>query len=177
MEVTVTEDNPDWPDLFSAEAAELSRVFGDQLLQIHHIGSTSVPGLKAKPIIDIMPVVKDIRAVDELNDRMEELGYEAMGEFGIPGRRYFRKGGDRRTHQVHVFETGSPNIRRHLAFRDFLRAHPEEARNYGELKAALAQLYPNDIQGYMAGKHGYIQRVEAEALSWCVNHGTGGLNR
>lgn len=169
MKVVVTEYNTEWPRLFKAEAEHLRRVFGDQLVEIHHIGSTSVPGLKAKPIIDIMPVVRDIRAVDDLTENMAELGYEALGEFGIPGRRYFRKGGEHRTHHVHVFAEGSGEIRRHLAFRDFLRAHPEEAEVYGNLKASLALRYPDDITAYMDGKDGYIKRVEAEALKWCAS--------
>ncbi|HBN95945.1 MAG TPA: hypothetical protein DDZ66_06575 [Firmicutes bacterium] len=166
MKVVVTEYNPQWPALFEAEAAHLRRVFGSELLQIHHIGSTSVPGLQAKPIIDIMPVVADIRAVDKLTEKMVELGYEALGEYGIPGRRYFRKGGENRTHHVHVFEVGSADAQRHLAFRDFLRAHPDEATRYGDLKASLARQYPDNIEAYMDGKQEYIQRVEGEALGW-----------
>ncbi len=166
MKVVVTEYNPKWPAQFEAEVTELRKVFDAELLQIHHIGSTSVPGLKAKPIIDIMPIVKDIRAVDGITDKMVELGYEAMGEYGIPGRRYFRKGGDNRTHHVHVFQVDSGDVQRHLAFRDFLRVHPEEARRYGELKASLAELHPDDIEAYMDGKHNYVQQVEVQALQW-----------
>ncbi|HKM43333.1 MAG TPA: GrpB family protein [Limnochordia bacterium] len=166
MKVVVTKYNPEWPTLFSAEVHELSGVFGEELLQIHHIGSTSVPGLKAKPIIDIMPVVKNIQVVDDLRQEMIALGYEALGEYGIPGRRYFRKGAKHRTHHVHVFEVRSEHIERHLAFRDYLRAHPDEAKRYGDLKAALAKQYPDDIEAYMDGKNSYIQRVEGQALLW-----------
>ncbi len=148
MNVIVTTYNPLWTAMFRAEALDLSEVFGENLLDIHHIGSTSVPGLKAKPIIDIMPIVED------------------MGEYGIPQRRHFRKGGENRTHHVHVFEVGSEHIERHLAFRDYLRAHLDEATRYGDLKEALAKRYPEDIEAYMDGKNDYIKRVESQALLW-----------
>ena len=90
-----------------------------------------------------MPVVLDLGQVDAARPGFEQIGYEYLGEFGIPGRRYLRKGGDERTHQIHVFaqsDTGA--IQRHLAVRDYLRAHPEKARQYGVLKQALAEKFP-----------------------------------
>ena len=166
VRVVVTDYNPLWPRMFEDEAAQLREVFGEELSAVHHIGSTSVPGLKAKPIIDIMPVVRNIAAVDKFNDKMIALGYEPMGEFGIAGRRYFRKGGDNRTHHVHVFQLGSLDAERHLALRDFLRQHPETARRYGELKQALAQKFPNDIEAYMDGKDAFVKDLEQKALDW-----------
>ncbi|HHT68658.1 MAG TPA: GrpB family protein [Firmicutes bacterium] len=166
MKVVVSEYDPKWPMLFAMEADWLQEVFGDELLQIHHIGSTSVPGLKAKPIIDIMPVVRNILRVDDLIQGMDALGYQSMGEFGIPGRRYFRKGKEERTHHVHVFQADSKDVQRHLAFRDFMRAHPDEAARYGELKATLAKQFPDSIESYMDGKDDYIKRVEKQALEW-----------
>lgn len=159
MKVKVTDYNPEWPAMFQSEEARLKQVFLDEVIMIHHIGSTSVPGIKAKPIIDIMPLVKDINVIDRLNSRLMELGYEPMGEFGIPGRRFFRRGGDVRTHHVHVFQAGSIEIERHLAFRDYLRAHPEEAKKYGELKERLAKEFPNDIEGYIAGKDTFVKTL------------------
>lgn len=90
--VEVAAFKEEWTTLYEIEAEKLKRIFGENITAIYHIGSTSVSGLKAKPIIDIMPVVKDIELVDQLNEKMQELSYEPMGEFGIPGRRYFRKG-------------------------------------------------------------------------------------
>src|SRR5579875_4114236 len=130
MKVEVVPHNSEWAQKFQHEADELNKIFGQNLIEIHHIGSTSVPGLPAKPIIDIMPVVRRIEQVDVCNAQMEAFGYECMGEFGIPGRRYFRKGGDNRTHQVHVFEYGDANVVRHLAFREYLKVHPEDAQTY-----------------------------------------------
>jgi hypothetical protein len=99
---------------------------------------------------------------------MERLGYEVMGEFGIEGRRYFRRDDPtgRRTHQIHAFAEGSPHVRRHLAFRDFMRAHPGLAGQYGELKRSLAAAHPHDMDAYMDGKDGFIKEMEARALEW-----------
>lgn len=166
MRVIVTDYNPQWPDIFEVEANRLREVFGEELIAVHHIGSTSVPGLKAKPIIDIMPVVRDIKVVDEFNDKMMRLAYEPMGEYGIPGRRYFRKGEEVRTHQIHIFQINSRDIERHLAFRDFLRQHAYEARKYGELKVKLADRFPNDIEAYMDGKDDFIKNLEQTAIKW-----------
>ena len=169
MNVKVVPYTSEWLDLYRQEAALLRGVFGDELVEIHHIGSTSVPGLQAKPIIDMMPLVRQIERIDSFNEAMAALGYEAMGELGIAGRRYFRKGGDDRTHQAHVFQVDDPNVERHLAFRDYLRAHPDVAAQYGELKAKLAQQFPTDIYGYMDGKDAFVKAVEKEAVLWYRN--------
>jgi GrpB-like predicted nucleotidyltransferase (UPF0157 family) len=167
MKVRVVEYNPNWPDMFAEEAANLARVLGKHVVAIHHIGSTSVVGLKAKPIIDILPIVTDITIVDKLKPKIEALGYEGLGENGLPGRRYFRKGGDSRTHQVHIYGVeNKTEIERHLAFRDYLRAHPKIAHEYGELKSRLALLYAEDIESYMNGKDAFVKSVERLALAW-----------
>ncbi len=166
IEVVVSEYNPAWDEMFEREAAILKKIFDKELLIVYHIGSTAVPNLKAKPIIDMMPVVENIARVDDYNDAMIALGYEPMGEYGIPGRRYFRKGGNKRTHQVHIFQVGSKDITRHLAFRDYLLAHPEKARDYGTLKAILAQQHPDDIEAYSDGKDEFVKKTEKEALAW-----------
>jgi len=167
MNVVVTEYNEDWKQKFSEEAQKIKDIFADELINIHHIGSTSVPGLKAKPIIDIMPVVKDIEKVDSFNDRMEDIGYECMGELGMKGRRYFRKGGDNRTHQVHVFQwDNKEDIDRHLAVRNYLRTHPDYANRYGDLKESLATQFPKNIEAYMDGKDAFVKELEKYALQW-----------
>lgn len=155
-----------WCIEFEKEAAALHGIFGSEIIEIHHIGSTSVHGLSAKPIIDIMPVVKDILQVDQYDRKMSAIGYEAKGENGIAGRRYFQKGGDERTHHVHFYEKGSPEIERHLAFRDFLRAHPGKAKVYGDIKEKLAQEFPYDIESYIEGKAEFAARIEQEAIEW-----------
>ncbi|MRG86119.1 GrpB family protein [Salinibacillus xinjiangensis] len=170
--VEVSAYQPKWKDLFEQEARRLCQLFGSVILDIHHIGSTSVLGLHAKPIIDIMPVVQDIEKVDAFHDDMIQLGYEPKGEFGISGRRYFPKGGEERTHHVHMFQTGSPHIERHLAFRDFLRTHPDVAKQYGWLKTDLAQRYPENMNGYIEGKNDFVQTTEKRALEWYQNSRT-----
>lgn len=164
--VRVVDYNTDWPRKFEEEKEKIEAVFKDELIEIHHIGSTSVPGLKAKPVIDIMPVVKNIEDVDQHEMEMTELGYECLGEYGITGRRYFRKGGNGRTHHVHAFEEGSEDIIRHTAFRDYLRVYPEVRAQYAELKEALAEKFPNDINGYMDGKNRFIKETEKIAVEW-----------
>lgn len=167
MNVIVTNYNGNWNRMFEDEAKKIKAIFGDELNDIHHIGSTSVPGLQAKPIIDMMPVVKDITRIDSFNEQMKELGYECMGEFGMEGRRYFRKGGDHRTHHVHAFQMDNiEDIQRHLAVRDFLRTHPEVASQYGSLKERLARQYPDDIEAYMDGKDSFVKNLEKKALDW-----------
>jgi GrpB-like predicted nucleotidyltransferase (UPF0157 family)/GNAT superfamily N-acetyltransferase len=156
----------DWPHQYKVESQLLRLVFGLQLVDIHHIGSTSIPGIYAKPIIDIMPLVRDIQAVESYNPVMQALGYQAKGEFGLPGRRYFHRGETLRTHQLHVYQAGNAEVERHLAFRDYLRAFPEKALIYSDHKRNVARRHPHDIYGYMEGKDALVKQLEAEALAW-----------
>ena len=159
--------DPTWEGTFGAEAAALRSVLADEALAIHHIGSTSVPGLRAKPTVDVLVEVRKIENLDDLEEPMAASGYEAWGEYGIPGRRFFAKDrGPGRLCNVHVFEANTPEVERHLAFRDYLRGHPDTARAYGELKADLAAQFPTDIEAYMDGKDAFVKRTEKEALSW-----------
>lgn len=160
--VEVVPYNHEWPQMFEIEAKLIKNALGDNCIVIHHIGSTAVPGLSAKPIIDILPVVKDILQVDQFNSEMTHLGYDAKGEYGIPFRRYFQKGSDRRTHNVHVFEKGNPEIDRHLKFRDWMRAHSSDRDAYGVLKVELALKYPNDIMNYCLGKDAFIADIDSK---------------
>jgi GrpB-like predicted nucleotidyltransferase (UPF0157 family) len=169
MIVKVVPYDPAWVQAFEKEAAILQDLLGPVLNAVHHIGSTSVPGLMAKPIIDIMLDVTDLGMLDAKNKEFEALGYEVMGEMGIPGRRYFRKGGDHRTHQIHAFQAGDSNLERHLAFRDYLIAHEEVARAYGALKYEIAQRAENDIETYWQAKDPFIKQHEALALAWYQN--------
>ncbi len=164
--VTVVDYDPKWPAKYEMERDAISAILAGNCLSLYHIGSTSVPGLAAKPIIDIMAVVRSLKEVDALSGKFEELGYECLGEFGMAGRRYFRKGGDERTHQIHVFQVDDwPNIARHLAFRDYMRTHEEERREYGTLKKSLAKAFPYDIEGYCEGKEAFVREREARALA------------
>ncbi|MFB7138239.1 GrpB family protein [Gottfriedia sp. NPDC056225] len=167
MNVIVINHDEDWKDLFQAEAKQIREILKDELIEIHHIGSTSVPNLKAKPIIDMLPIVKNIENVDKYNDKLAEIGYEGLGEFGLPGRRYFRKGGENRTHQMHMYQIDNEKeIERHLAVPAYLREHEDEMKEYGELKAQLAEKFPTDINGYMDGKDAFVKEVERRAIEW-----------
>ncbi len=133
-----------------------------------HIGSTAIPGIVAKPVIDILLEVERIERLDQQVAAMQRLGYEALGEFGIPGRRYFRKndGNGTRTHHVHGFLAGSDGAIRHVAFRAYMVAHLAEAQAYGALKERLASRHPDDIEAYMDGKDAFIKDREHRALEW-----------
>lgn len=166
--IIVVPYDPAWITMFRAESKRINRALKDNLVSINHIGSTAIPGIFAKPIIDILLEVHGLVLLDNQQGAMEELGYEAMGEFGIPGRRYFRKSDPSgvRTHHVHAFQVGSAEIERHLAFRDYMIAHPAEAQAYGELKKQLARAHPKDRQAYMDGKDQFVKEQEAKALKW-----------
>src|SRR5688500_15303299 len=150
--VEVVTYSAEWFHLFEVEKNLIANALGDNLIAIYHIGSTAVPGLSAKPVIDIMPVVKDILMVTKAIPAMEQLGYDYKGEYGIPFRRYFQKGGTTRTHNVHICEEGNPEIDRHLKFRDWMRTHEDDREAYGKMKAELALKFPHDIMKYCLGK-------------------------
>ena len=166
--VEVVPHDPRWRDAFEAEAERVAAALGGNVVAVHHVGSTAIPGIYAKPVIDLLVEVRDIAAVDGRSHTMESLGYEVMGEYGIHGRRYFRKD-DRegvRTHHVHAFEAGSAEARRHLAFRDYMIAHPADAQRYSELKRKLAAEHPQNIDEYMDGKDGFIKEIDRRAARW-----------
>lgn len=164
--VQVCKYDSDWPSLFLKEKELLSVVLGKIALNIWHIGSTSVVGLSAKPIIDILVEATDVNLLEGCNKAMQDLSYKVKGEFGIPGRRYFSKGGNHKTHHVHIYGKGDHHLCRHLAFRDYLVAHPDVRMQYGTLKEKVAENCGNDINKYMDGKNDFIQHYEKLAVAW-----------
>ena len=164
--ITVVNYNSEWPLKYTEERDYITEILKDNCISIYHIGSTSVPGLAAKPIIDIMAVVRSLERVDAVRKSFEEIGYEYLGEFGIKGRRYLRKGGDERTHQIHIFQADDwNNIGRHLAFRDYMRTHEKEREEYAKIKIELAKKFPYDIDGYCDGKENFVREIEKLAFS------------
>lgn len=157
-----------WREIFEIESKQVNDALGKNVLAVHHIGSTAIFGIYAKPIIDLLVEVEDLVRADEQNRSMELLGYKVMGEFGIIDRRFFLKDDQLgvRTHHIHTFKVGSAQIKRHLGFRDYLIAHPEYAQKYSELKRKLAKEYPNNIEGYMNGKDRFIQEMDRQASQW-----------
>lgn len=165
--VNILPYDPGWSDAYREEVALISVVIGANLAAAHHIGSTAVPGLAAKPTIDILLVVHDLGLLDACNNEMSELGYYPKGEHGIPGRRYFQKlAGDDHLFHIHAFKAGHPDIARYLNFRDYTIAHPETAEAYQELKQKLAVRFQDRPADYTAGKEAFIRAVDQRATTW-----------
>ena len=163
--VKVEEYNPAWPEIYRKEKQLITTILGRSCIAVYHIGSTAVPGLAAKPIIDIMLSVRNLEEADNTAEEFRKAGYEWLGEYGISGRRYLRKGGDERTHQIHIFQANDrTNIERHLAFRNFLRTHKEAREKYAVLKKELAVRFPYDIESYCSGKDELVKSFEREAM-------------
>lgn len=167
--VSLVDHDPSWIGLAAAHADQL-RVLGDLLLDVHHIGSTAIPGLMAKPIIDLLPVVTSLAALDRQMWRIEALGYECHGEYGIPGRRFCALPGvDTRLVHLHFFETGSDQIRHNIAFRDYIRAHPDVAQAYAREKCRARDLHAGNSHGYTAEKSAWVRATAADAHAWFAN--------
>lgn len=171
MEVKVVNYDKNWPEKFELEKLALKDLLANELIQIFHIGSTSVENLKAKPIIDILLVVNDIEKLDSYKSGFENLGYEVMGEFGMKNRRYFRKGGDNRTHQIHAFQYDNlTEIIRHIAFRDYLRKNEQVKNEYSSLKETIANTCNNDIDKYCDDKDAFVKQHEKLAIKAYLNN-------
>jgi GrpB-like predicted nucleotidyltransferase (UPF0157 family) len=165
--VVVVPYDPRWPALFEDERARIERAIGPWVEQIEHIGSTAVPGLAAKPVIDIMAGVGSLNDAPALVGRLTGIGYEYVPELErqMPSRRYFRKTREgRRTHQVHLVDRSDAGFwDRHVLFRDHLRAHPEAAEAYARLKHELSGRLREDREAYTEAKTGFIHEIVRRA--------------
>lgn len=170
--IEVQNYNNKWPLIFKQEQKKLAAFLPVKKSLIHHIGSTAVPGLSAKPIIDILIEVENINCLDAFDQKFQSIGYETKGEFGISGRRHYQKGGENRSHHIHAFESKSAAVVRHIAFREYLKAHPQIAKEYGVLKLSLALTFKNSIDLYAKGKCEFVSKHEKLALTWwaCVSN-------
>ncbi len=164
-EVVIAAYDPSWPEIFAGEAQAIRQALGNTLVGIEHVGSTAIPGLAAKPVIDIVACVTSLAAGTAAIPALEALGYDCRGENGIPGRLFFRKGlvEFRRTHHLHLVEAGHEQWTSMLAFRDYLRARPGDARRYEELKHALAEKFRDNRSAYTNGKTQFVQAILAKA--------------
>lgn len=170
MEIEVQLYQKQWPILFEIEKSNIKAILSEEVIKIHHIGSTAVENLKAKPIIDMLVVVNKIEKIDDYNEVLMSLGYTSLGENGITGRRFFIKGENPRTHHIHIFQQDKIyEITRHIAVRDYLREFEKIAREYEQLKEQLAQHFLDDRQNYCDGKEPFMKKLEQDALTWYLN--------
>lgn len=154
--------DPQWLAEAAAEAERIVRACAPKVLRVEHIGSTSVPGLLAKPLLDVMPVLRSYEDGFACVEPMRALGYWYAGDFGIPGRHFFPKGVPR-THHAHMLVEGSKEAVRHLAVRDVLRKDPAMAARYASLKQRLASEFVDNREAYSAAKGAFMQELFALA--------------
>lgn len=160
--VVLSAPDPAWHALFYEESARILEVARDFIVAIEHVGSTAIPGLQAKPIVDIAAATPTFEGFVPAIPRIEKLGYEFHGEFGVP-RRHFFKLGEPTTVHFHVFEESGRDWREQLVFRDTLRVSPALREAYETLKVDLAIRFADDRPSYTAAKAEFIQRVLREA--------------
>lgn len=164
--VGIVNYDPQWPVLYEEEKGRILDVIGRRIAAIEHIGSTAVPELAAKPIIDIMIAVRRLADADKCIEPLQDIGYEYVREFEVemPERRFFRKGPpEERTYHIHMIELTSEFWERHLLFRDYLRTHPEVAQQYYQLKKELAARYGSDREAYAEAKTPFIESIVAKS--------------
>ena len=168
--IRVVDYDPKWPTVFADLSRVISGFLGELVLAAEHVGSTSVPGLAAKPIIDFDVVVESRRTISEAIERLARLGYIHQGDLGVPGREAFRHGGDEEvprdgsgtkwpTHNLYLCAQDSEALAEHLAFRDYMRQNPREAAVYADLKRELAKRFPHDMDAYVEGKTEFVQGI------------------
>jgi GrpB-like predicted nucleotidyltransferase (UPF0157 family) len=171
--ILILDYDPAWPALFEAERARLQAAIGEWAVAIEHVGSTAVPGLAAKPIIDIGVALRSLEDALHCITPLFELGYQCLGEYGIPGRIFFRKltdtplpgqdgGGIGRTHHIHVYQQDHYEYAQQTLFRDYIRSHPAAAREYEQVKRRLAEEH-SDMNEYAMAKSDFVQDILAKA--------------
>lgn len=160
--IVVADYDEEWPRIFEELSSVVRRAVGDIAVAIEHVGSTAVPGLAAKPVVDMDLVVEETDVATAI-ERLAGIGYEHRGDLGIPMREAFGAPGGTPEHNLYVCPRQSPALANHIALRDHLRADPDAARAYGELKRRLAEEFPHDIDGYIEGKTGFITAILRQA--------------
>ena len=150
-----------WPTAFEQIAREVQAALGSLAVQIHHVGSTSVPGMSAKPIIDLDVEIQGTSVLPEVIARLAEIGYEHEGNLGIAGREAFRYEDKNHLmkHHLYVCPSDSAELKRHLTFRNYLRQHPESAKEYTAVKEEAARQYPDSIDDYISYKSACIEKI------------------
>ncbi|WP_288886371.1 GrpB family protein [uncultured Eubacterium sp.] len=159
--VVVEPYNMEWKSDFIAIRDELDAVLKDIVLKIEHVGSTSVEGLSAKPVIDIDVVIKDTTVLPDVISALQTIGYFHEGDLGIPGREAFKYEGKEhlRKHHLYVCSQDSEELKRHITFRDYLRSNPDAVEEYSKIKEEAANFYPWDIDKYIEHKSPVIEMI------------------
>jgi GrpB-like predicted nucleotidyltransferase (UPF0157 family) len=174
IEVELWPHSVDWKLAASDALLQILQAAEDFVLAVHHIGSTAIPGIHAKPIIDLLPIVRSVVGLDDRQALFLQLGYQYWGEYGIPGRRYCTwddPSSGRRKFQLHCFESEHCEIERHLAFRDYLRANQQKAQEYDEEKRRCRKLHLHDSHAYSAAKANWIAGELPAALTYFRSSG------
>lgn len=161
--VWIADYDPRWPDFFAELRDRVSCVLGEMVIAVEHVGSTSVPSLPAKPIIDLDVVVRP-EDVSKATRILELHGYRHEGNLGVEGREAFRWTAKGPEHHLYICPEGSPAFSRHIVLRNYLRKHPEAAREYAELKRKLAQQYHNDRTKYQEAKQDFVEQLYRAAM-------------
>jgi GrpB-like predicted nucleotidyltransferase (UPF0157 family) len=159
VSVQIVDYDPRWPATFSQLRDRIGAALGPLAIRIEHIGSTAVPGLAAKPIIDLDVVIDSWTDLPAVISRLRPLGYDHEGDLGVPGREAFTTPFGAPNHHLYVCAADTPELARHLAFRDALRSHPDLARAYATLKRSLAQRFRTDRAAYTAAKTTFVEQV------------------
>ena len=162
--VRLVEYDARWPALFAAEQQRVREACGRLALRLEHVGGTSIPGMCAKPVLDIAAGRPCEASTRDYIAALERAEYEHRGERGVPGREFFRRGQPRAYH-VHLVEEGGPLWLEYLAFRDYLRTHPKAACQFADLKRALAARFPRDREGYLNAKSRHVQEILRLAMN------------
>jgi GrpB-like predicted nucleotidyltransferase (UPF0157 family) len=160
--------NPKWQQQFEHEAQALSRALGGLSMIVHHIGSTAIPTVQARPILDILIKVCDLKQLDTHLVQLTKLGYQDLGEHGVPGRRFLIKNDvdGQRVVNLYVFQVGHPEVQTALNFRDYLLTHQEDAKFYNSLKSDLLEKEPDDLVSYTHGKDWFVVEIVHKAAQW-----------
>jgi GrpB-like predicted nucleotidyltransferase (UPF0157 family) len=173
--IRIVEHDPGWAAQAADELRRVAGALGALAVRLEHVGSTAVPGLSAKPIIDLQVSVAALEPRERYVDALGRLGYLFAPDPATPDYHYFARPPERpHTHHVHVCAADSHHEHRHVAVRDFLRAHPDEAAAYAAVKRAVAERHPQDRLAYVAGKDRYVVELEARALRWALTRSSAG---
>jgi GrpB-like predicted nucleotidyltransferase (UPF0157 family) len=165
--VRIVDYDPAWPALAEAECGRIAGTIGEVAVAIEHVGSTAVPGLAAKPIIDLQLAVDAVNARERYVGPLERLGYLFVPARESPDYHFFAKPPERpRAYHLHVCQAGSEHEFRHIAVRDFLRIHVDEAARYAAVKRQVVARHPQDRLAYIGGKDEYVTALERRAVTW-----------